>query len=633
MLRDASTSKKAKSSKIYLFQTCSHKAKLSKLGNRLAVSQEIIKPIIDHQTQVGENLQLVKGYLEDFRERLPRILKYSETFSKMIPVVIKDLKQTISFIEIERMLAKSTEKGVIEFLSHYLAALDAIILIVDPTKLTVAVTAVFSTIGLVMNIVQQEKENDRLKQQLDSVEVKWQQMEETLQHLVDNSDQLHQSWDILKNISISYAENLANIYIRFQSPLPVTLNRPLPGRKMWKDQIAQVKIENWDKRYQIRPELDLPILLTKIFQLQVNTEQAKSIGEEVNKFLEELESDFDRIFAKYLNGTSESFTTSHKIALLKSLAPAINERLYVSELVARSRRANLEVDRTSLFTLISNLMPNQKCYGLYPLELVRSNQQHVIFSVDFSESTIDYIKRKTKDHDYPIDSLVRNLKRRQRRSQGVWTREVVLYLLAGIYPYLSTYMGQDLDARRICTSNSWVTAFSLPEERDLSKDLYLTTVPLLTREWKVSFDFKHNNFTGLKQVLHMTTGGKGVGSRSSYGDRTPAIWAHPSRGFLVTSAVGGRTSFANYVKLLPPPGEWISVEVGQELVGSNVVYFIDIGGRRVFNTTNSMPSEFENVQVYASSSWYNPVNGTIRNLLIQKKENGLSISETIKVII
>ena len=437
-----------------LFQTCSYKAQLSKLGNRLAVSQEIIKPIVEQQRKVGENLKLIKGYLEDLRKRLPRILKYSDTFSKMMPVVIRDFQQTVAFNEIERMLAKSPEAKVLEYVSNCLAAVEAILLVVDPTKLSVAMTAVFSVIGLVMNIVQQKQENHRLGLHLSRVEVKWQQMEETLQHLADNSDQFHQNWETLRNTSLGYADNLASTYVRFQSLLPGTFNRPLPDRKMWRDQIAEVKIDNWDRRYQIKPELDPPSLLTKMFQLQVNTEQAKVIGEEVNKFLEKLENDFDQIFAKYLKGMSESYSTSHKIDLLKSLAPAINEKFYITELVARSRREHLEVDRTSLFKLISNLMPHQKCYGLYPLDLVRSNQQHVIFSVDFSEPIIDYIKRKTADQDYPIDSLVRNLKRKQRRSQGVCTREVLLYLLAGIYPHLSTYMGQNLDNCRICTTNS-----------------------------------------------------------------------------------------------------------------------------------------------------------------------------------
>ena len=37
------------------------------------------------------------------------------------------------------------------------------------------------------------------------------------------------------------------------------------------------------------------------------------------------------------------------------------------------------------------------------------------------------------------------------------------------------------------------------------------------------------------------------------------------------------------------------------------------------------PAEFENVKVYACSEWYNPLNGSIRNLLIQHKNYGKSV--------
>ena len=64
----------------------------------------------------------------------------------------------------------------------------------------------------------------------------------------------------------------------------------------------------------------------------------------------------------------------------------------------------------------------------------------------------------------------------------------------------------------------------------------------------------------------MTAGGKGFGAGAAYGDRTPAIWVHSSRGFLVSSAVDGKYSFAKYFKPLPTIGEWTTIEVGQELV-------------------------------------------------------------------
>ena len=68
--------------------------------------------------------------------------------------------------------------------------------------------------------------------------------------------------------------------------------------------------------------------------------------------------------------------------------------------------------------------------------------------------------------------------------------------------------------------------------------------------------------------------------------------------------------------------EWTTINVAQELVGSRTVYSITIGGKKVFAVTNSKPAHFENVRVYASSDWYSPVNGSIRNLLIQNKNYG-----------
>ena len=172
------------------------------------------------------------------------------------------------------------------------------------------------------------------------------------------------------------------------------------------------------------------------------------------------------------------------------------------------------------------------------------------------------------------------------------------------------------------TSGSWSTVFSLKEEHLIGRNQLLTTIPLLKKEWRVSFLFKADEFEGLAQVLHLTTGGKGSGSGAEYGDRTPAIWTHPTKGFLISSAVGGKSN-SKYVKALPSTGEWIVIKVSQEMVANAMIYSITIGGKKVFSTTNSSPSDFENVQVFASSSWYSPVNGFIKKLVIENKSEGL----------
>ena len=120
----------------------------------------------------------------------------------------------------------------------------------------------------------------------------------------------------------------------------------------------------------------------------------------------------------------------------------------------------------------------------------------------------------------------------------------------------------------------------------------------------------------------MTIGGKGAGSGAKYGDRTPAIWVHSSRGFLISSAVGGKYSYAKYFKPPPRPRRWVKIEVGQELVASEMIYSISINNKKVLTVKNSKPPQFENVKVFAGSPWYTPVDGYIRNLLIEQKGKG-----------
>ena len=180
--------------------------------------------------------------------------------------------------------------------------------------------------------------------------------------------------------------------------------------------------------------------------------------------------------------------------------------------------------------------------------------------------------------------------------------------------------------------DQWSTVYSLQEEHQIEKGDLLTTIPILAKEWKLSFEFKANRVkTGFQQVLHMTTGGKGAGRAAKYGDRTPAIWIWTPKGFLISSSVGGRTSYAKYFKrpswwTRVLSRQWVKIEVGQELVASQMIYSISINGENALSVKNKAPSEFQNVKVFSSSPWYNPVNGHIRNLVIENKGNCRCIS-------
>ena len=162
----------------------------------------------------------------------------------------------------------------------------------------------------------------------------------------------------------------------------------------------------------------------------------------------------------------------------------------------------------------------------------------------------------------------------------------------------------------------------MKEEHKLTKGHLLTTIPQLEKEWRVSFDFLANSYKGIGQILHMTIGGKGYGSGAKYGDRTPAIWTHSTRGLLVASGVRGKVSYAKFFKPLPSIGAWVNIEIKQEVEASQMIYSVTIGGKKVLSTLNSKPSKFENVQVLSSSSWYTPTDGYIKHLVIENKNSG-----------
>ena len=185
----------------------------------------------------------------------------------------------------------------------------------------------------------------------------------------------------------------------------------------------------------------------------------------------------------------------------------------------------------------------------------------------------------------------------------------------------------NIKLENIILTGSWTTAFYLKDENQIKRSKLLATLPQLKREWRVSFEFKAESYGYyLQQLLHLTIGGKGIGSGAKYGDRTPAVWTDPNRGFLICSAVNNKVSFcgpsSKYFKPLPAVGEWFKIEVGQEQVGSKMIYSISIDGTQRFSIENTHPAEFENVKVFASSSWYAPLEGRIRNLRIENNDDG-----------
>ena len=156
----------------------------------------------------------------------------------------------------------------------------------------------------------------------------------------------------------------------------------------------------------------------------------------------------------------------------------------------------------------------------------------------------------------------------------------------------------------------------------LKRNTLLTTLPTLTKEWRVSFEFnpKNFNYNGYAQILQMTIGGKG----GKVGDRTPALWIHKSKGVYIVTTLNGK---ANVGKFFPtnklPIGKWSALEISQTKRGTIYMFSFLINGETVWTQENTKPKQFSDVHVFASSGWYVAQAGFIRGFKIENMIPGI----------
>ena len=177
--------------------------------------------------------------------------------------------------------------------------------------------------------------------------------------------------------------------------------------------------------------------------------------------------------------------------------------------------------------------------------------------------------------------------------------------------------GTDSDCLRY-----WAPSFILPKDHLLRKNTLLTTLPTLTKEWRVSFEFnpKSFNYNGYAQILQMTIGGKG----GKVGDRTPALWIHKSKGVYIVTTLNGK---ANVGKFFPtnklPIGKWSALEISQTKRGTMYMFSFLINSETVWTQENTKPKQFSDVHVFASSGWYVAQAGFIRGFKIENMIPGI----------
>ena len=84
----------------------------------------------------------------------------------------------------------------------------------------------------------------------------------------------------------------------------------------------------------------------------------------------------------------------------------------------------------------------------------------------------------------------------------------------------SILLGLGAEAQEQAPMTKWTTAYSIEGEHQIVRNGLLTTVPKITKEWRVGFEVKPTDFSfrSYASVLHMTIGGKGVGSSAKVSD-------------------------------------------------------------------------------------------------------------------
>ena len=150
---------------------------------------------------------------------------------------------------------------------------------------------------------------------------------------------------------------------------------------------------------------------------------------------------------------------------------------------------------------------------------------------------------------------------------------------------------------------------------ELVRNKLLSTIPILSTEWIVSFDYKVTrtvwtdcNWLG---VLTFTIGQ----DLDNYGDRTPSLYVRcADRQLVFSSAINGIIAFNKMVLQINSNGLY-HIEIHQRYIsGGEYRYFIRIDGVEVVSVVNKDARQFYNVKVYACDPWFDPADGIISNL-------------------
>jgi len=155
----------------------------------------------------------------------------------------------------------------------------------------------------------------------------------------------------------------------------------------------------------------------------------------------------------------------------------------------------------------------------------------------------------------------------------------------------------------------------------ITKNNQLGVLPYLGRTYEITFELFLNTVSSSAShlsFLHFTTDKDCCG----YGDRTPALWTHSNNKFHVASAINGIGSYSNDFSYQLTTQKWYNFKISQFLNSyGEYVFSVKIDGTLNWDPTNTQPTNFKNVKIFACDPWYNAVDGSMRRLIVKTLNN------------
>ena len=168
----------------------------------------------------------------------------------------------------------------------------------------------------------------------------------------------------------------------------------------------------------------------------------------------------------------------------------------------------------------------------------------------------------------------------------------------------------------------------LPNEFIPTKNNLLTTLPVLSKEFRLNCEFVIESNPSGVALIHLTNLDRDTAAK---GGRLPLVFLNAISSWQTHSWVNGRNYAKNHGALSLT--KWYQVEVSQTLRDGKVrkfrmshiayrFYFfqyffqVRLDGTLLHDEENTTPTDFYNVKVYAGNPWHDALDGKIRNVRI-----------------